>query len=850
MKSDQLRKSFLKFFKGKDHTIVPSMSLIPRDDPSLLFTSAGMVQFKPLWTGAVSLLYRRAASIQKCLRTSDLDNVGRTRRHLTFFEMLGNFSFGDYFKEEAIVWAWEYLTEVLGIDKTRLRVSVYTDDDEAYNIWHKKIGLKKETIFRLGEEDNFWGPAGNSGPCGPCSEIFYDLGERFSCGAKTCAPGCDCDRFPEIWNLVFPQFNQTVSGERLPLKNRGVDTGMGFERLVSVLQNKDSNFHTDLFQPIIEEMAKHEKINYGVNAEKDIAVNVLADHTRALVFAIGDGIIPSNEERGYVLRRLLRRAVRLCRNLGLEEAFLYKLVPKTIDIYKNAYPDLTERREEITLVIKSEEERFLATLEKGLVQLEDIFKNKKAISGKDAFKLYDTYGFPVELTTEIAKERRVAVDENGFMEMLQEAREISKAKAKFIPKGEWKVIKEGVGSFVGYDKHEVDTKILRYNQQDQTVEVVLENTPFYAEAGGQVGERGEITSKDGKLNVIDTYWYQGMIVCHCKLASGKVMQGNVHAVVDIENRKESARAHTATHLLHAALRKTLGEHARQEGSFVEPGRFRFDFTHFKPLSNDEIKAIEDMVNKIIMAAIPVEKFFTSLDEAKKMGAMAIFGEKYGDRVRVVKIGDFSIELCGGVHLDNTGEIGLFKITSQESVAAGIRRIEASVGMHLFTEMRKNYTLVHELTQIFGADRDLLKKVREFQEKFKDLEKTTQENSLRLAHLEAEEIINRMKKEKHKVISHRFENYPKDTLRAIADFVREGAKDSVGLLYQETDGKLIYLIFVGPNLVKKYPANELVKELSKILGGGGGGRPHLAEGGGGNPKKVASAVALLQKTVKP
>ncbi|MGD9378965.1 MAG: alanine--tRNA ligase [candidate division WOR-3 bacterium] len=850
MKSDKLRKSFLKFFKGKDHTIVPSMSLIPRDDPSLLFTSAGMVQFKPLWTGAVPLPYRRAASIQKCLRTSDLDNVGRTRRHLTFFEMLGNFSFGDYFKEEAIVWAWEYLTEVLAVDKTRLYVSVYNDDDEAYDIWHKKIGLKIERIFRLGAEHNFWGPAGNSGPCGPCSEIFYDLGEKFSCGEKTCAPGCDCDRFPEIWNLVFPQFNQTVTGERLPLKNRGVDTGMGFERLVSVLQNKDSNFHTDLFQPIIAEMMKHHKIDYGADPETDVALNVLADHMRALVFAIGDGIIPSNEERGYVVRRLLRRAVRLCRNLGIDEAFLYRVVPEIVDIYQNAYPDLPERREEITLVIKSEEERFLATLEKGLAQLENIFQHKKSISGEDAFKLYDTYGFPVELTTEIAQERRVSVDEKGFLKMLQEARELSKAKAKFIPKGEWKVLKEGVGSFVGYDKVEIDTTLLRYNQHNGTVELVLESTPFYAEAGGQVGEKGSITGEDCKLKVLDTYWYQSMIICHCKLVSGKITSGAVHAAVDTNNRKESARAHTATHLLHAALRKTLGEHARQEGSYVEAGRFRFDFTHFKPLSNDEIHAIEDLVNEKILAALPVEKFFTSLDEAKKMGAMAIFGEKYGDQVRVVKIGNFSIELCGGIHLNNTGEIGLFKITSQESVAAGIRRIEASVGMHLFTEIRDQYSLIHELNQTFSADKNLLKKVREFQRRLKDLEKANQQNSLRLARAEAQELLSRVKKEKGVIISQQFENYPKDTLRAIADSVREQAKDTVGLLYQETEGKLTYLIFVGPNLVRKYPAQELIKKISKILGGGGGGRPHLAEGGGGNIKKVADTVAFLKKTIKP
>jgi len=848
MKSNDLRKSFLKFFEERDHTIVTSMSLIPRDDPSLLFTSAGMVQFKPLWTGAVKLPYRRAASVQKCLRTSDLQNVGRTRRHLTFFEMLGNFSFGDYFKEEAIMWAWEYLTKVLAIDKSKLSVSVYKNDDEAFEIWQKKIGLKKELIFRLGDEHNFWGPAGNSGPCGPCSEIFYDMGEEFSCGQKTCAPGCDCDRYPEIWNLVFPQFDQMVSGERVPLKNRGVDTGMGFERLASVLQKKDSNFHTDLFMPIIDEISKYTKVKYDTDPEINIAMNVLADHTRALVFAIGDGIIPSNEERGYVLRRLLRRAVRLSRNLGVEEASLYKLVPRTIVEYQVAYPELAERREEITLVIKSEEERFLATLEKGLIQLEEIFKRKKTVTGEDAFRLYDTYGFPVELTTEIAREKDITVDEKGFMDMLQEAREMSKAKAKFIPKGEWKVIKEGVGSFIGYDKHEVETIILRYNAYDNTVELVLEESPFYGEAGGQVGEHGMIKGKDYILDVLDTYWYQGMIVCHCKIASGKFIPGPVHAEVDLKKRKESARAHTATHLLHAALRKTLGEHARQEGSFVEPGRFRFDFTHFKPLSEDEIMAIESTVNEKVLSALPVEKFFTSLDEAKKMGAMAIFGEKYGERVRVVRIGDFSTELCGGIHLDNTGEIGLFKIVSQESAAAGIRRIEAVVGMQLFSELRQKYAQVHELAQIFGSENDLIQRVNDFLQKFRDLEKSNQENLTRLAGIEAETLLQKMKTEGGRVFSIQLDNYPAEIMRTVADHIRGKSPDSVGMIYQNVKGRINYLICTGENMTKTHPAHKIIKDISKILGGGGGGKPHLAEGGGGDPKKIKQAVAFLDKAV--
>lgn len=848
MKSNELRKSFLEFFKNKDHTIVPSMSLIPRDDPSLLFTSAGMVQFKPLWTGTIPLPYRRAASVQKCFRTSDLENVGKTRRHHTFFEMLGNFSFGDYFKEEAIVWAWEYLIEVLLIDKKKFYVSVYKDDDEAYNIWHKKIGLKTDRIFRFGKEHNFWGPAGNSGPCGPCSEIFYDLGKKFSCGKKTCVPGCDCDRYPEIWNLVFPQFNQTVAGDRLPLKNRGVDTGMGFERLAAVLQNKDSVFQTDLFYPIIEDIIKHKNLKYGEDRRIDVAINVMADHVRALVFAIGDGIIPSNEERGYVLRRLLRRAVRLCRNLGFEDPCLYKLVPKVIKMYENAYPDLTERREEITLVIKSEEERFLITLEKGLLQFEEIIKVKRAISGKDAFKLYDTYGFPVELTREIAKENNIKVDEKGFMAMMEKAREISKAKAKFIPKGEWEILKQGNGEFVGYEKTEIEIEILRYNEHDKIIEVVLKESPFYAEAGGQVGDSGEIVGKNYKLCVLDTYWFQGMIVCHCKIIEGKFAPGEVVARVDIKVRKESARAHTATHLLHAALRRTLGEHARQEGSFVEPGRFRFDFTHFKPLSDDEINAIENLVNEKILKNLPVEKFNTTLNEAKKLGAMAIFGEKYGNEVRVVKISDYSIELCGGIHLDNTGEIGLFKIVSQEAAAAGIRRVEAIVGLRLFEYLRKNVNTIKEISQILGTDKDLIKKVDDFQERLKELEKLHEETDAQLARIKANELVKKLKKEKLKIIAQQFDKYTPDTMRLTADFIRKDVKDCMGILYQQVSGEINYLIFVGQDLVKKYPANKLIKEISKILAGGGGGRPHMAEGGGGDPKRILDAINYLKTKI--
>ncbi|MEO0185476.1 MAG: alanine--tRNA ligase [candidate division WOR-3 bacterium] len=844
MNSTEIRESFLNFFKQKGHTIVPSMSLIPKDDPSLLFTSAGMVQFKPLWTGTVPLPYKRAASIQKCLRLSDLDNVGKTRRHHTFFEMLGNFSFGDYFKEEAIIWAWEYLVNVLKIDKEKLYVSVHKEDNEAYEIWRKKVGLSEKRIYRLGDDTNFWGPAGNSGPCGPCSEIYYDLGEKFSCGKKTCAPGCDCDRYSEVWNLVFPQFDQKISGERVPLKNRGVDTGMGLERLVSVIQKKDSNFHTDLFYPIIECIMDLTHKKYGQDSKTNIDINVIADHIRALVFAIGDGIIPSNEERGYVLRRILRRATRLNLNFGLNEPVLYKLVPKIVELYNHSYPELVEHREEITLVIKSEEERFLATLEKGIALFEEIASKKKKISGDEAFKLYDTYGFPVELTEEIAKEKGIELDKEGFAENLERAREESRTKAKFTIKGEWKVIKEGTGKFVGYEKNEIETEILRFNESQKIIELVLAESPFYAEAGGQVGETGWITSKDFKLKVLDTYWLQGMNTCHCEIESGKFKPVRVVAKVDMKHRKESARAHTTTHLLHAALRKILGEHARQEGSFVAPGRFRFDFMHFKPLSDDEIRAIEDLVNEKIMEAIPVEKFWTTIDEAKKLGAMALFGEKYGKDVRVVRIKDFSIELCGGIHLDNTGEIGLFKIISQESASAGIRRIEGFVGFNLLDELRRYRNIVKNIAESVGSETNIIEKFEEFQNRLQTLENIAQKQQTKLAQFVAREILEEVGD--NKWIVKKVEGFDNDGMRQVADFIREKEKGKLGVLYDIVNNRVNYLVFVGDELKEKFPAHTLIKSVGKIIGGGGGGKPHLAEGGGGKPEKIQELIEYFRE----
>jgi alanyl-tRNA synthetase len=773
---------------------------------------------------------------------SDLEFVGRTRRHLTFFEMLGNFSFGDYFKEEAIAWAWEFLIQVMAVDRTRLLVSVHKDDREAYKLWREKIGLADDRIFKLGDDTNFWGPAGNSGPCGPCSEVYYDLGPKYSCGRKDCSPGCDCDRYMELWNLVFPQFDQAQSGERRPLKNRGVDTGMGYERLVSVIQKKETNFETDLFAPITAEIMARVGQKATWDREQTVQVNVIADHLRALVFAIADGVIPSNEERGYVLRRLLRRAVRFGRNLGIRDPFLFDLVPRTVQIFSAAYPELTGRREAIALVVKAEEERFLATLDKGLALLAELLARRRSISAEDAFKLYDTYGFPLELTREIAAEKKIAIDEAGFSARLEQAKEQSRQKTKFTLKGAWKILKEGSGSFVGYDRLESDTEILRYNEHGKELELVLELSPFYAEAGGQVGDQGEIAGSDFRLRVQDTYLFQGMTVCHCRVESGEFSPGPVRARVNVEARRETARAHTATHMLHAALRQILGEHARQEGSFVEPGRLRFDFMHFKPLSADELDMVENIVNDKILAGIKVVKLETSLDEARKMGAMALFGEKYGARVRVVKIADYSTELCAGTHLDNTAEVGLFKITAQESAAAGTRRIEAIVGKRLFQELRREDNTLRALRDLLGTDQEPAKKVAELLDRIRELEKTGQADKMKIARAEAERLIKKAADREY--LLEGFQDFGIDGLRMIADIVREKTKNLVGILYEENKGRLNYLVFVTPDLASTHPAGDIVKELRGIWGGGGGGRPHLAEGGGADPAKLTQVAQYL------
>ncbi|MEO0073807.1 MAG: alanine--tRNA ligase, partial [candidate division WOR-3 bacterium] len=838
MNHRDLRRTFLDFYAQRGHKIVPSLSLIPRDDPTLLFTSAGMVQFKPFWAGTVELPYRRACSIQKCLRASDLDRVGRTPRHCSFFEMLGNFSFGDYFKREAIPWAWEYLTEVVKLEKERLFVSVFREDDEAYDVWHKTVGLPESRIYRLGEEDNFWGPAGGTGACGPCSEIYVDLGPEFGCGRKECSPGCDCDRFSEVYNIVFPQFNQLPDGTREPLVNRGIDTGMGLERLAMVSQGRRTIFETDLFAPIVK--AVSQILGLERTAENSILFNVAADHARALAFAIGDGAIPSNEARGYILRSILRRALLFGHRFGVKEPFLYRVAAETAELMRQWYPELIAKREQIALIIKSEEERFLRTLDAGLERWEEVkeqYARDGMVPGKELFRLHDTYGFHIELVKELADEAGIRLDREGFEAAMQEQRERSR-KASFIASGvEGAAVEvKAATGFVGYESVQADTRLVQFSRTaDGSYELILENTPFYAEAGGQVGDTGRVVGEGFEFKVTDSYYRHGVRIARAELLSGEPQPGTVFAAVDIERRREIERAHTGTHLLHAALRRVLGDYVKQEGSLVEPGRLRFDFVAFEPLSPEQLEQVETLVNEQVIAAIPVQTAVKRLDEAKAMGALAFFGEQYGETVRVVEVPGFSMELCAGTHLRSTGEIGLFRIISETGVAAGIRRIEALVGRAALAQASAERRILQQLSQILGSGQDtLVKKVEELVAEVKRLELRRRQLAAVVAGSVAQELLARATEigAVKTVVGH-YPDMEVEDLRLVADRVRELADCAVaGLLTGAVAGqRLRYVVFVSQDISERLPAGGLARTVGQALGGGGGGRRDIAEGGG-------------------
>ncbi|HOD13394.1 MAG TPA: alanine--tRNA ligase [Spirochaetota bacterium] len=858
-----LRKSFIEFFREREHRIVPSSSLIPKDDPTLLFTTAGMVQFKPMFAGTVELEYTRAATVQKCLRTSDLENVGKTKRHLTFFEMLGNFSFGDYFKEEAIQFAWDFSTTVIGFPKEKIWVSIYEDDDEARDIWRDRIGIPENKIVRLGKADNFWGPAGDTGACGPCSELYIDRGEKYGCGRPDCKPGCECERFLEYWNLVFNQYNQDADGTLHPLPRPGIDTGMGLERLATLVQDVDSVYDTDEFKHLTSFVCEKAKVKYE-GGEK-VAVNIIAEHARALTFAISDGVYPSNDGRGYVLRRVLRRAMRFSRQLGITEPFICSMVDPVIGIMQEFYPELKEAAAGVKRVIESEEQRFLETLENGMNRLEEIMgtcikKKEKIISGNDAFLLYDTFGFPLEMTREMALERGLDVDMNGYEQEMEKQRERGKQSWK-ASSGSLEDALEEIGKkagdsvFRGYESVVYRSGIELLHDGSAVTDrlavgtkglVVLKETSFYGESGGQVGDIGTITAPSGaSFRVEDTKKINRTIIHMGEVVSGEFRTGDeVEAAVDVVNRNLIRANHSVTHLLHAALRSVLGTHVRQAGSLVAPERMRFDFTHFNAMTAEEIRKIEEIVNRKIWENIPVMTEIMNYQDAVKTGAMAVFDEKYEDTVRVISVPGFSKELCGGTHVTSTGQIGLFKILREASPGAGMRRIEA-VTLRGVLERYNSYDgIIAELAKTVNvAESAIVKRVDELMKRTRQLEKeiekmrketiTSDMDSLVAGAVDAGGV---------KIISRVFDGVGVDELRGLSDAIRSKTDPSV-VLFGSNNGDTALLLFAATaGAVKKgIDCGAIIKDAVKCVGGGGGGRKDMAQAGGKNPAGLADAI---------
>jgi alanyl-tRNA synthetase len=862
--TQEIRDGFLRFFEEREHRRIPSSPLVPVDDPTLLFTSAGMVQFKPMFAAKGSLEYTRATSIQKCFRVTDLERVGHTPRHLTFFEMLGNFSFGDYFKRDAILWAWEFVTAVLDMDPAVLWATVYTDDDEAAGIWEKETGLLPGRVVRLGEADNFWGPAGTSGACGPSSEIYVDLGPELGCGRPECAPGCECDRFQEFWNLVFPQFHQDEAGKRTPLPKKGIDTGMGLERLAQILQGKRSVFETDEFVPLRRAAMELAGIDAETEAER-VALNIISEHARAVTMLFSEGVYPSNEGRGYVARRILRRAARRGLALGLREPFLYRLTGTAVDVFHQAYPELHQSRDRIAQVTRAEEARFLETLETGMRRFEEVVERTRSrgestITGRDAFTLYDTYGFPLDLTSEMAEEQGLTVDAAGFEDEMGKQVERSRASARFDNEAADEVPWEWLGdgdqahsNYVGYDILDTEARVVaRRPSGDGEWDLLLDVTPFYAEGGGQVADRGTLTGPGFELELTDVRRRNGMIV-HRGLVKtgGEPGEGPYRARVDTKARRNTERNHTATHLLHAALKREVGTHVTQAGSLVAPERLRFDFHHFSALTPAQIRAVEDDVNRAALADFPVRKEVTSMDEARAAGATAMFGEKYGERVRQVFVTDgeqhdVSRELCGGCHVRRTGEIGFFRIVSEESVAAGIRRVEAVTGWNAVVRMREEDEMLRRIEAAVKAStlRDVEPRVQGVMDENDRLKRELHRLRSELLSRSSGDILDRVE-EVHGVPFLATELPVEDVkaLREGADRLRDRMKSGVGLLIARREDKVNLLAFVTDDLVggRGIRADVLVREVAKVLGGGGGGRPQLATAGGKDPAKIPEAL---------
>ena len=861
MTGNEIRKAYLDFFESKKHLKLHSFSLVPENDPSLLLIGAGMAPLKPYFTGKLVPPSYRVTTSQKCIRTGDIDNVGRTARHHTFFEMLGNFSFGDYFKKEAITWAWEFLTEVLELDTNKLYVTVYPEDEEAYDIWHNIVGLADERIFKL--EDNFWEIG--EGPCGPDSEIFYDLGPERGCGKPTCNVGCDCDRYLEIWNLVFTQFNKTKDGSYEPLEKKNIDTGAGLERLASVIQQKESNFETDLLFPIMQRVIDVCHGDYN-NKEQKIAVKVIGDHIRAVTMMIGDGILPSNEGRGYVLRRILRRAVRFGRVLGIEEAFLADLVDIVIDMYKEAYPELAERKELIKTVIATEEAQFSATLAQGLellnAMIEDV-DGTGVLAGEKVFKLYDTFGFPVELTEEIVQEHGITIDHDGFDKAMKAQQERARAaRAKVSAKVATPDTTGLDQSALVKDENAVNARVVLIGidgaaveraEKDTAITIILDKTPFHAEGGGQIGDTGYITGPSGKAEVTDTKSLaNGLTYMIAIVTEGSLSKGDeVDITVDKVRNLDIARNHTATHLLQAALRKVLGTHVNQAGSLVTPERLRFDFTHFSPMTNEELAEVEKEVNRQIMKNVELEIEEMPVDDAIKKGAIALFGEKYGDIVRVVNVPGFSCELCGGSHVPNTSVIGSFRIVGESGTGTGIRRIEAVTGKAAHERAVADAVLLQEAaTLLKSKEEDIPAKIEQLLTALKEAEREVAQLSHKLATSSLDDIL--AAKEEIHGVSVTAASVTADSaegLRDMADMVLDKVGGIV-LLGAVQGDKVSFVCKVDKELTKQgYHAGKIVKAAAVAAGGGGGGRPDMAQAGGKDPQKLEEALKAGKEAVQ-
>ncbi|MDP2943829.1 MAG: alanine--tRNA ligase [Candidatus Omnitrophota bacterium] len=864
MKADILREGFLLFFQSRGHTIVPSDSLIPRSDPTVLFTSAGMNQFKNQFLGR-NITYARASTSQKCLRTDDLDKVGKTCGHHTFFEMLGNFSFGDYFKEEAIQWAWEFLTKELNIPKDKLWVSIYKEDKEAYNAWKDKIGIPEKKIVKLGDKENFWPSEakqkGPNGPCGPCSEIFFDQGKDIGCGRHDCNPSCDCNRFVEVWNLVFTQFERKEGGILGDLPHKNIDTGMGLERLAAVMQGAFTNFQTDLFSPIIKEIEEACGVKFNKDGKNKEAFYAISDHIRAITFAISDGVMPSNEERGYVVRNLIRRSLQHARNLGVNKHFLYRLIPVVASVMQKPYPELERRREDIAAIVKSEEEKFLETLNQTLPKFAQIVKSirqqqKKEIPPDIVFMFRDTYGLPWDIIEGTATSFDMKIDWPRVMELLNLARARSRDKSNITDSifTQQRAFKgEGLFDREHCELETVVVDLLEKKPGGKEIELILDKTPFYPEEGGQIGDCGVVAKGNVKIFIYDTKKIGDAIVHYGKIENGKINIGDkVCAAIDKKRRLDIARNHTATHLLQAALRGMLGEHVQQQGSLVADDRLRFDFTHFKALTKQELDRVEEIVNAYIKNNDKITTGEMPLDNARKMGALAFFGEKYKDRVRVVSVSDYSKELCGGTHLDRTGEIGSFKIVSESSVASGIRRIEAVTADFAFSKLKEEGRALTNICEMLGVSQGCVeKKIEDLLSKLKTLEKKLSMIKSKLLASSIDEVIKEKEMIKGKNLIVKFlEGYDADSLRRTTDLIKQKLPNSVIFLTTLINHKLFLTIGITDELVSNgLDALKIAKKISPLLGTSGGGRPDFAQAGGGDPSKLKEINKEVKKIIE-